>query len=345
MPLPSLPLIDEIRSLIEQARSRVATVVNVELTTLYWQIGHAVRTHVLGNERADYGSAVVERLSDALTQEYGRGYSAQNLRHMMRFAEAFPDETIVSTLRRELSWSHFKALIYLDDDLKRDFYAEMCRIERWSTRQLQQRIDSMLYERTALSRKPETLIREELDALRDQNRLTPALVFRDPYVLDFLGLRDRYLERDLEDAILREIEAFLLELGAGFAFLARQKRITIDGEDYALDLLFFHRGLRRLVAIELKLGAFKPADKGQMELYLRWLDRYERQPGEEPPLGLILCAGKKAETIELLALDEAGIHVAEYLTELPPRDLLEARLHMAITTARARVLPDPNDDG
>ena len=344
MTLPALPILDDVRALIDGARQRVASVVNAELTALYWQVGRTIRTHVLGEGRAGYGEEVVGRLAKALTREYGRGYSAQNLRHMARFAEAFPDETIVSALRRELSWTHFKSLIYLDDDLQRDFYAEMCRIERWSTRQLQERIGSMLYERTALSRKPEALIREELDALRDTDRLTPALVFRDPYVLDFLGLQDRYLERDLEDAILREIEGFLLELGVGFTFAARQKRITVDGDDYYLDLLFFHRGLRRLVAIELKLEAFRPADKGQMELYLRWLDRYERRPGEEAPLGLILCVGKKAETVELLALGEAGIHVADYLTELPPRDLLEARLHEAIATARARTLPGPADD-
>lgn len=344
MSLPALPLLGDVRALIEGARRRVAVVVNAELTALYWQIGHAVRTHVLGEERAGYGEEVIERLAEALSQEYGRGYSAKNLRHMVRFAEAFPDEQIVSTLRRQLSWSHFKELVYLDDGLQRDFYAEMARIERWSVRQLRERVGSMLYERTALSKKPEALIRDELDALRADDRLSPALVFRDPYVLDFLGLRDRYLERDLEDAILREIEAFLLEMGTGFSFVARQKRITVDGEDYYLDLLFFHRGLRRLVALELKLGAFKPADKGQMELYLRWLDRHERQPAEEPPLGLILCAGKRTETIELLALDEAGIHVAEYLTALPPRELLEARLHEAIATARARALPDPDDE-
>ena len=344
MMLPALPILDDVRALIDGARQRVASVVNAELTALYWHVGRTIRTHVLGEGRAGYGEEVVGRLAEALTEEYGRGYSAQNLRHMVRFAEAFPDEAIVSTLWRQLSWSHFKELIYLDDELQRDFYAEMCRIERWSVRTLRGRVGSMLYERTALSRKPEALIREELDALRDTDRLTPALVFRDPYVLDFLGLQDRYLERDLEDAILREIEGFLLELGVGFTFAARQKRITVDGDDYYLDLLFFHRGLRRLVAIELKLEAFRPADKGQMELYLRWLDRYERRPGEEAPLGLILCAGKKAETVELLALGEAGIHVADYLTELPPRDLLEARLHEAIATARARTLPGPADD-
>lgn len=195
----------------------------------------------------------------------------------------------------------------------------------------------MLYERTALSKKPERLIAQEIQALRERDQLTPDLVFRDPYVLDFLGLRDTYGEKDLEDALLREIESFLLELGIGFAFVERQKRITLDGDDYYMDLLFYHRRLRRLVVIELKIGDFKPADAGQMELYLRWLDRYERQEGEEKPIGLILCAGKKRETVEVLELEPRGIHVAEYLTELPPRDLLEQHLHKAMVRTRLQL--------
>jgi predicted nuclease of restriction endonuclease-like (RecB) superfamily len=254
---------------------------------------------------------------------------------MLRFAEVFPDFEIVSALRRQLSWTHFKQLIYLDDPLKRDFYAEMCRIEGWSTRLLRQKVGSMLYERTALSKKPEKLIREELDALRDNKEFTPDLVLQDPYLLDFLGLRETFSEKDLESALLREIERFLLELGAGFAFLERQKRITLDGDDYYIDLLFFHRRLKSLVVIELKIGEFKPADSGQVELYLRWLNRYERQPGEKPPLAIILCAGKKEETVEILDLGRSGIHVAEYLTELPPREVLRERFHRALTTARA----------
>jgi hypothetical protein len=166
--------------------------------------------------------------------------------------------------------------------------------------------------------------------------MSPELVFRDPYILDFLGLQDRYLEKDLEDAILREMESFLLELGAGFTFVARQKRLSIGADDFYLDLLFYHRNLRRLVALELKIGKFKPAYKGQMELYLRWLDKHERKPGEETPIGLILCAEADADQVELLELDQSGIHVAEYLTTLPPRELLSQKLHAAIEHARER---------
>jgi len=269
--------------------------------------------------------------------EFGRGFSEKSLRHMIRFSEVFPEEAIVSALRRQLSWTHFKSIIYLDDSLKRDFYAEMCRVEGWSTRTLQKKIGSMLYERTALSRKPEELARIELDALREEDILTPDLVFRDPYFLDFLGLKDAYPEKDLDVAILREMESFLLELGAGFSFIARQKRMTVDGDDFYLDLLFFHRDLRRLIAIELKLDKFRPDHFGQMALYLRWLDRYERKPGEEAPLGIILCSGKDDERIELLELGQSGIHVAQYLTELPPRELLREKLHAAIELSRRRL--------
>jgi predicted nuclease of restriction endonuclease-like (RecB) superfamily len=215
---------------------------------------------------------------------------------MIRLAERFPDREIVSALSRQLGWTHFRALVYIDDPLEREFYAEMCRVERWSTRTLEKKIGGMLFERTALSRKPEKFARKELAALRDEDRVSPDLVFRDPYFLDFLGLEDAYSEKDLESAILRELEAFILELGVGFAFVARQKRITVDDRDYYLDLLFYPRRLRRLIAVELKLGTFQASDKGQIELYLRWLERYEAEPGEEPPLGLILCTSNWTST-------------------------------------------------
>ncbi len=216
----------------------------------------------------------------------------------------------------------------------------MCRIEKWNVRTLRKKIDSMLYERTAISKKAELVVQAELEALRNEDRLTPSLVFRDPYILEFLNLNDRYVEKDLEDAIMRELEQFLLELGVGFSFVQRQKRIIVDNEDFHLDLLFFHRKLKRLVAIELKLGDFKPEYKGQMELYLRWLDKYERCSGEEAPIGLILCAGKSSERIELLELDRSGIHVAEYLTELLPKKVLQEKLHHAIKQARKRLETD-----
>ena len=213
----------------------------------------------------------------------------------------------------------------------------MCAQERWSVRRLRERKDTLLFERTALSRQPDEVLSSELAGLRAVGDITPALVLKDPYILDFLGLKDRYLEKDLEDAILRELENFLLELGAGFTFVARQKRLQIDNDDFYIDLLFYNRRLKRLVAIDLKLGDFKAADKGQMELYLRWLAKYEQEPGEASPLGIILCSGKKQEQIELMELDQTGIHVAEYLTELPPKAVLQQKLHEAIRNSRQRL--------
>ncbi len=337
------PLLADLRRLIEEARRSAAVAVNASLTLMYWRIGRRIRAEVLGGERAGYGEEILPTLSAELVPRYGRGFSARNLWRMMQFAEAFPDEQIVATLLRKMSWSHFQELLPLKQPLQREFYAEMCRIEGWSVRTLRERIDSMLYERTALSKKPDELIRQELDTLRRSGDLAPALVLKDPYVLDFLGLNDRYVERDLEDAILRELEGFLLELGAGFSFVARQKRIQLDGDDFYIDLLFYNRCLKRLVVVELKLGRFKHAYKSQMELYLRWLDKYERQPDELSPLGIILCAEKNTEQVELLELDASGIHVAEYLTVLPPREVLHERLHAAIESAQAR-LPHREDD-
>jgi len=336
-------LLRDLRRLIGDAQRAAAAAVNMSLTALYWRVGKRMRDEVLGQARAEYGEQIVATLSRQLALEYGRGFEEKNLRRMMQFAEAFPDEAIVATLWRQLSWSHFRELLPLKRPLQREFYAEMCRIEGWSVRTLAARIDSMLYERTALSRKPEALIRQELAALRAKGELTPALVLKDPYVLDFVGLSDRYVERDLEDAILRELEVFLLELGAGFSFVAKQKRLQIDGEDFYIDLLFYNRRLRRLVALDLKLGRFKHAYKSQMELYLRWLNKHERQPGEEPPLGIILCADKGQEQIELLEMDASGIHVAEYLTELPPHDVLHRRLQAAIESAQARFTEKPDE--
>ena len=330
-------LLRDLRALIVEARQDVARQVNSALVLLYWRVGKRIRQDILKGKRAEYGEMIVSTLGRQLEMEFGRGFSEKSLHHMIRFAEVFPDEGIVSTLSRQLGWSHFKEIIYLEDDLRRDFYAELCRVERWSVRVLRKKISGMLFERTALSKKPEELAKQELAQLREEDKLTPDLVFRDPYFLDFLGLKDTYSEKDLEMAILRELEAFILELGVGFTFVARQKRITVDDVDYYLDLLFYHRKLRRLVAIDLKLGKFQAADKGQMELYLRWLEKYEKQPEEELPIGLILCASKSEEHIELLQLSKSGIRVAAYMTDLPPQNLLRKKLHEAVALARARL--------
>jgi predicted nuclease of restriction endonuclease-like (RecB) superfamily len=211
-------LLDDVRNLIRQARTATAQAVNAALVLLYWEVGQRIRTEVLKEKRAEYGEEIVSTLSKQLAEEFGRGFAEKNLRRMVQFAEVFPDRQIVVTLSRQLGWSHFVAIIPLKDDLQRDFYAEMCRIERWSVRTLRAKVQSLLFERTALSRKPAELVRLELDALREEDQLTPDLVFRDPYFLDFLGLTDAYCEKDVESAILRELQQFILELGTGFAF-------------------------------------------------------------------------------------------------------------------------------
>jgi predicted nuclease of restriction endonuclease-like (RecB) superfamily len=330
-------LLADVRVLILTTRQTVAQGVNTALVVLYWKIGQRIRTDILKKKRAGYGERILHALSAKLAVEFGQGFSERNLANMIRCAEVFPDAKILHTLCAKLSWSHFRRIIYLDDPLKRDFYAEMCRIEQWSVRTLHMKIQSMLFERTALSKKPAKLMAMELKTLREEDKLTPDLVFRDPYLLDFLRLKDTCGEKDVEAAILREMEAFILELGVGFCFVERQKRMQIDGRDYYLDLLFYHRKLRRLVAIDLKIGDFEAADKGQMELYLNWLKRYECERNEAEPLGMILCAGKTEEHVELLELAKSRIHVATYLTKFLPKKELERKLHDAVVLARARL--------
>ena len=259
---------------------------------------------------------------------------------MMRFSEVFPDEKIVYTMCRQLTWSHIRLLVPMEDKLQREFYASMAADQRWSVRTLKAKIDGMLYERTAIAKRPDEVIMRDLEELRDERKMSADLVFQDPYVLDFLGMHDDYSEKDLESAIVAELQRFITELGNDFAFLARQKRITVDDEDYYIDLLFYHRRLRCLVAIDLKLGRFKAAYKGQMELYLRWLEKYDMADGENKPIGLILCAGKNEEHIELMHLDDSNIRVADYLTKLPDRKLLEHKLQQAIERAHTRLQRD-----
>ncbi len=332
----------DIKQLIEEAKQSVAQSVNIGLTATYWNVGKRINEEILKNKRADYGEYILPVLSGKLVKEFGSGFAEKNLRRMMQFNVSFPDIQIVATLWRQLSWSHFKLFIPLKTDLERDFYTQMCRIENWSVRTLRKKIDSMLFERTAISKKPKELAKLELQNLRNENKLSPDLVFKDHYVLDFLNLKDTYLEKDLETSILRDLENFILELGVGFSFIARQKRMIIDNADFNLDLLFYHRKLKRLIAIDLKIGKFKASYKGQMELYLRWLEKYESERGEEQPIGLILCAEGNYEQIELLQLDKVNIKVAEYITKYLPKELLAKKLHQF--SIAAKKLIETNDN-
>ena len=332
-----MPLVDDLRQIINQTRSRVAINVNAELTLMYWHIGERINREVLGNARAEYGKQIVATVSRQLQSEYGnKGFEPRTIRRMMQFASLFPDIQIVTPLVTQLSWTHFLLVMPIKDPLAREFYLTMAANERWSKRTLEAKIDDMLYERTAIATKPNELIKQELTELRDNNVLTPDLVFKSPYFLEFTGLKGMYSEKSLEDSLVAHLEQFILELGNGFTFVERQKRMIIDGEDFYLDLLFYHRRLHRLIAIDLKLGKFKAQYKGQMELYLRWLEAHEMEPGEEQPLGLLLCTEGGDEQIELLQLDKSGIKVAQYMTELPSKELLQRQLHKGLEAARQR---------
>ncbi len=330
----NLTLLNSVSSLIEKARIKIASTVNQELTILYWNIGKKINDEILKNNRADYGKNIIFDLSLALTNLYGKGFSKRNLHNFVKLYLVFQDFTIVQTLSAQLSWSHLYSMINIENEIKREFYIQICIYERWSVRTLQERIDSMLFERTAISKRPENTIANDLKILKDENKISPDLTFRDPYFLDFLGLHDTYSEKDLESAIINHLQNFIIEMGTDFAFLARQKRITIDNEDFYIDLLFYHRGLKRLVAIDLKLGKFKASFKGQMELYLSWLEKNEQKEGENQPIGLILCSEKSPEQINYLMLNnDSQIKVSEYLTILPSKKLLLEKLEKAIAIA------------
>ena len=334
----SSELINDLRQIINAARSRVAATANYELTAMYWHIGDRINNEVLGNERAEYGQQIVSAVSTQLQTEYGKkGFESRSIWRMMQFAQEFPDFKIVSAVATQITWSHVIEILPLKDPIQREFYITLAASERWSTRLLRQKIDGMLYERTAIASKPDELIKQELANLREADTLSPDMVFKSPYFLEFTGLKGMYSEKSLEDSLVAHLEQFIMELGNGFTFVERQKRMIIDGEDFYLDLLFYHRKLHRLIAIDLKLGSFKAQYKGQMELYLRWLEKYEMQPGEESPLGLLLCTEGSSEQIELLQLDQSGIRVAQYLTELPAKEILMQQLQKSLAAAKENI--------
>lgn len=330
----TVDLLHDVTKLIDEARNHVAREYNSAQVLLCWLIGKRIDDGVLQSDRADYGEMVVSSLAVQLKVKYGKGYSRANLFRMIKFAKLYPDRKIVSTLSRQLSWSHFVIICGIDDHLKRDFFAEMCRVQKWSVRALQKQINGMLYERVGLSKQPEGVIKSQISQLKNNDKMTPEMTFKEPYFLDFIGAHSYASEQELEDLILQNITAFLQEMGTDFCFVSRQKRMSTGKKDRYLDLLFFNRRLRRLIAIDLKLGDFDPAYKGQMEWYLNWLDKNERLDYEEKPMGIILCAGKDHDDIEYLEMDKTGIHVAQYLTELPPKEILEENLRKAISTAR-----------
>ena len=319
-------ILTDIINIIEKTKSQLVVQANSALTVMYWHIGKRIATGILENKRAEYGKEILVTLSRKLVLEFGNSFNEKNLRRMVQFSEVFPDLENVVTLSRHLSWSHFITLIPLKTKEEREFYAKLIIENQLSIRNLRKKISKKVFERV-----------ENADLQIQNSSKIEKGFLKDPYLLDFLDLKKGYLENDLESAILKELELFLLELGNGFTFVERQKRMIIDGEDFYLDLLFYHRKLKRLVAIELKIDKFKAKYKGQMELYLKWLEKYEKQDGENSPIGIILCAEASKEQIELLEMHKDGIMVAEYWTELLPKDILEKKLHQALIEARERI--------
>jgi predicted nuclease of restriction endonuclease-like (RecB) superfamily len=319
-------LLIDLSHLIEQSKQQVAAQANSAVTILFWQIGNRINEDVLQNKRADYAKQIVSTVSTQLKERYGKNFELRNLRRMMQFAEQFTDFQFVAPLTRQLSWSHFVELLPLKTMEAKLFYAQNAGDNLYGIRELRRQIALKAYERTSIA-----------DAQIIESTQIPFNTFKDPYILDLLGLQNTFLEKDLEQAILYGLETFILELGKGFTFVERQKRMIIDEEDFNLDLLFFHRKLKRLVAIELKMGKFQAKYKGQMELYLKWLDKYEKQEGEASPIGLILCAESSREQIELLEMHKDGIMVAEYWTDLPPKKEFEEKIHLLVVEAKERL--------
>jgi predicted nuclease of restriction endonuclease-like (RecB) superfamily len=326
-------IFEGVQHIIENARNKAAIFLNAETTLLYWQVGNYINQQLIHKERAEYGAKIIATLSQQLTIRYGKGYTYTALTRMCKVATVV-DAEIVATVSQQLSWSHLIELAAIENSIERDFFTQLSLYERWNVRTLRKKIDSMLFERTEIAARPEKTIKEALQNLSREKALAPELVFKNSYVLNFLNLPAIYSEEELETALVNNLQQFILELGNGFAFLERQKRISIDAIDYHLDLLFYHRKLKRLVAIDLKLGKFKPKYKSQMELYLRWLQKHEMQEGEEKPIGLLLCSEGNTEHIELLMLDEKEIRVAQYLTELPSKEWFADKLHRALEIAK-----------
>ena len=324
---------DGVGSIIDQSKRTIAVYLNSEVSMTYWKIGKYIAGELDAVGEEKYGSKIVATLSHQLTERFGKGYTRTAIIRMVKVAREYPDEKIAATLSHQLTWSHFVELISISEQAKRLFYQQMSILYHWSVRQLREQEDKMVYERSLIAAKPEDEQVKVLTTVTDGD-ITPDVILKSSYVVDFLGLNRGFSEEELEDAVVEQLEKFIMELGQDFAFLERQKKIPVDSIDYKLDLLFYHRRLHRLLAIDLKLGKFKPEYKGQMELYLKYLKKYEMQPGEEEPIGLLLCSEGNTEHIELLMLDEQNIKVAQYLTVLPEKQWFIDKMNRSIMIAR-----------
>ncbi len=326
-------LYNGVTAIIDNAKSQVAIYVNAHASMTFWSVGKYIIDDMDYRTYSAYGKKILATLSQSLTSRYGKGYTYSALTRMMKVARVYSEREMFAMLSQTLSWSHFLELVTIKDPIKRLFYQQMGLVEHWSVQQLRDKQNEMTYERSLIAAKPDDEIVEALESITPLY-VEPDVALKSSYVLDFLGLGSFYSEKNLEDAIALQLEQFILELGQGFAFLERQKRFTIDGTDYKLDLLFYHFKMRCLIAIDIKIGKFKPQDKGQMELYLKYLQKHDMQPGDNPPIGLLLCGEGNTEHIELLMLDEDRIKVAQYLTILPDKQWFLDKLNRSIMIAK-----------
>jgi len=319
-------LLERVSEIIENRKYRAGVSANLEGTLMFWEVGEHIGSTLLGRERAAYGKRIVVTLAQQLQAKYGASFEYTNVTRMIKFATRFPDFQTVVPLAQQLSWSHFITLLPIASDEAFMYYAKDAITHRLGKRDLRRQITRKAFERHEIA-----------DTQLTAQSTVPFNVFKDPYLLDTLGLRENYLEADLEKAILNDLEKFILEFGHGLTFARRQMRMTMDGDDHVLDLLFYSRPLKRLVAIELKLEKFRPAFKGQMEFYLKWLNRFERQDGENEPIGLILCPRANRGTLELLEMDKSGIAVAEFWTAMPPKAEFERKINEIMNEAKERL--------
>lgn len=319
-------LFAQIKQMLDNARRQIARTVNSATVEAYWQVGrYIVEYEQAGNVKAEYGKGVIERLSKRLMREYGGGFSVTNIRYMRQFYLYYP---IHHTVCDELSWSHYRHLIRVENETARNYYMSECVAENWSVRQLERQINTMYYERMLASRNKDA-VRAEIQTSAPK-ALEPREIIRDPFILEFLGIKqgEHFLEGDLEQMLISKLQHFLLELGRGYSFVARQKRITLGGQHFYIDLVFYNMLARCYVLIDLKIDALTHQDLGQMQMYVNYYTRNLMNPGDNPPVGIVLCAEKNDAVVEYtLPQDEKQIFAAKYMTYLPTKEELKQLLY------------------
>ena len=313
-----------IRNSVLTAQSKVYTAVNSAMVQAYWEIGQEIHKACGKNDRAEYGKKLLEYLSEHLTKDFGKGFTVANLKNMRQFYRTFPNR---QTLSSELSWSHYNLLMRIEDEKVRQFYAVECVKSNWSVRQLKRQINSFYYERLLASQDKESIKNE----IKLPEKVEPKNIIRDPYVLEFLGLEGKtnFYEKDLEQAIIDHLQKFLLELGRGFSFVARQQKITFDGRHFFIDLVFYNYILKCFVIIDLKLGDLTHQDLGQMQMYVNYYTREMMNEGDNPPIGIVLCADKSDQIVKYtLPEDNNQIFASKYKLYLPTEEEFKKELNL-----------------